>query len=184
MILLVGKFYRIYYITQTTEQYWTSDRTLMWLAIIISIVSLIFSVVFSRITINITRNHNKKSVRPIIQSKISIDLNKKFELKLVNNGTGPAIIKSVEYNLDGKTYTDFGVLYDNHLIQNKNDKYENHHRNHTFLSGISIKEGCESSTIQMYLDDNVCIEKMGKLMDNIQIKVLYTSIYNEEFIHA
>ena len=48
----------------------------------------------------LTRKHNRLSVKPILRIDTQFLLGKQCKILLVNNGIGPAIIKSVKYFID------------------------------------------------------------------------------------
>lgn len=51
-----------------------------------------------------TRNYNRLSVKPTISLKVQGNPYDELNLKLVNNGLGPAIIKEVVFTLEGSIY--------------------------------------------------------------------------------
>ncbi len=69
------------------------------------------AVVVSVWQVRILQNHNKLSVKPLMDYIIYSENNEFIEVKITNSGIGPAIIEGVTYHFEDKTYDDWnGVL--------------------------------------------------------------------------
>lgn len=91
-------------------------------AIILSIFSIWFSVLYSRKTLNLTKDHNIKIVEPMLTHLYMVDyLGNSQSLQLKNCGFGPALIKSVIFNVDGKQYEKINTLVTENM---KNTDYK------------------------------------------------------------
>ncbi|MFT5971138.1 MAG: hypothetical protein ACI8ZO_001657 [Flavobacteriales bacterium] len=101
---------------------WSADRILVFTAIIISILSLIISVLFNRKTLNMTIDHNKKSVIPAITFHRREDADdKSFSLSISNSGLGPAIITNISFAYKSETYSDIFTLLEKNTSISKED---------------------------------------------------------------
>lgn len=87
------------------------DYLIPLVAIIVSIFSIWFTVLYSRKTLNLTKDHNKKIVEPMLTHLYMVDyLGNCQSLQLKNCGFGPALIKSVIFSIDGKQYEKINLL--------------------------------------------------------------------------
>ncbi len=88
-------------------------------AIIVSVVSLFISVWYNKISLRISMDHNKKSVEPLVDFMYEIDFTtKKENCDLLNNGVGPAILKSIKYYYNNESFNDILSLYKKHNVKN------------------------------------------------------------------
>lgn len=73
-------------------------------ATVIAVVSLAVSVYEARAT----RRHNRISVRPFLELRVSLSQGRKAGLQLINAGLGPAVITGTALTLDGQPLGEFG----------------------------------------------------------------------------
>lgn len=89
------------------RKFWTSDKLVAFVALIISLLSLF---IFVRQT-NIIEEQSHLSVMPYLMMETSNQgFDKIFQIDIVNHGVGPAIIESKKYVINGKTYEDIEFL--------------------------------------------------------------------------
>lgn len=67
-------------------------------AVVIAVVSLAVSVY----EVRATRQHNRHSVRPILQLQRGMSKGHKAGIKLINSGLGPAVVVSTTLTVDGE----------------------------------------------------------------------------------
>jgi hypothetical protein len=73
-------------------------------ATVIAVVSLAVSVYEARAT----RRHNRISVRPFLELRVSLSQGRTAGLQLINAGLGPAVITGTVLTLDGQPLGEFG----------------------------------------------------------------------------
>jgi len=82
------------------KKFWTSEKFIGLSAMLISLCTLILFVY----ELNITRRQQYASVLPYLQIR-HIEMHfPTYKLSLINDGLGPAIIKSIKVTQDGKEY--------------------------------------------------------------------------------
>jgi len=91
------------------------------------------------------------------------------QIVLQNDGVGPAIIKSVEISLDGKTYKSWDDLFS--AINGKKDNSISK----SFVNNRVIKSG--QQIIMCNLLDIELINKMNQLYPKITFDIYFTSVY-------
>ena len=123
----------------------------------------------------LTRQHNRLSVKPIIRIDRNSTLNN-FNIELLNNGFGAAIIKSAKYFVDNIEIEDNNISAQVIEKLELNDSYEHFQ----ILTGESLwGELCQVRRQQAELFHST------KVMDKFKrfsIEIKYESIYNEKFI--
>ncbi len=124
----------------------------------------------------LTRKHNRLSVKPILRIDRNITLDDNFNIKLLNNGVGPAIIKSVKYFVDNTEIVgdqiSTQVLHKLGLF----DSYEHFE----ISSGETLSSGEQRSLFKLLkkLEVDALIDIMTTFK-RCSIEIKYESIYNE-----
>ena len=157
----------------------SSDRIISFSAIIIAIVSIIVAI-WQGIEF---RNYNRLSVKPLLDISYSLNYDKNLvEFTVKNYGMGPAIIGEATAKVDSSEY----IINDtNQLFQFLNklgiDKVPVTFNN-LELGGIILP----NEHFNIFVVEIHSLEKLGintnTLINNVNIKIKYKSLYNEEFV--
>ncbi len=129
-----------------------------------------------------TRAHNRLSVAPYLVTDYSLAAQtgqSVFTFSLSNEGVGPAIIRSVHVKLPpalgGKTYAGWGDVAK--ILEARGAKVPTYW-NFEGGEALGVQRGRELATV--ILPGAVAAEVMP-LLTEIDIEVVYTSIYKQEF---
>lgn|ERR1035437_870483 len=176
------------------DKFLAPEYLLPIIAIIVSILSLRFSYRYNRKTLLLTKEHNRKSVEPIlspIYSLISepyyIELGsvtiprRKYEVvfELKNCGFGPAIIKSLLLIIDKTEYKDIFSLSDKYIGQSN---YNNDlSLKHTFDNEV-IASNEHTLVFKIHFNDEKYYQEFNELAKKISLKIIFDTIYKEERI--
>lgn len=152
-------------------------------AIVVSITGLIISLWYNRRTLNITIEHNKKSVEPILNTDYVSSYKTKIEsLKISNRGLGPAIIKKIIFLYKGDKFDNIIDLYkkyhpDNLLkFQDQNWKYGKYSENTTLAPNEDIL------LYEIKYNSTDHFEDLRKISHEIITEITYWTIYKEKRI--
>lgn len=163
-----------------------SNNTYSNIASTIALIASILAVIFSWQQNSITKEHNRQSVKPILQlTPMAEGDGKRNGLFLSNVGLGPAIIKKFEVSTKNNNVSGF-----------ESDKWD------SILTAANVKADCfatawptNNATVQV--DGEVpllsitnsdnhdkCLPEMIGLVggDEIQVKITYQSIYGDTFV--
>lgn len=139
--------------------------------VIIAVCAVVVSVWQGRISekhLEIAREHNQLSVRPYLDFFSSWASDSTWRLSLMNEGIGPAIIKSTTLTYDGKTYSHWDAVLDAAGIRDSRVNSTNIGINSPFRMDKEI-------VFLEILNDPKERNKFG-----IDILIKYTSIYEGE----
>ncbi|MCW9707669.1 hypothetical protein [Fodinibius salsisoli] len=152
----------------------------------ISIFISVVAVFFTYRGLSKMKEHNRKSVKPLLQHRKSIhNLDNGFDVKIYNKGLGPAIItefyvKINDEKIDGKNSIEIQNKIKKELEENikgldidKSVKLE-----YSALSDNSALEIGESFCLIRIMD--IDLDVLAKVIENISIYCTYESFYNEE----
>jgi hypothetical protein len=151
----------------------SSNSTLPVVAIFVSFISLFFSYLTSR--------HNRKTVEPYLIDTYEINSYHAYHLK--NCGYGPALIKSLNFNFNGKVYKEIMKLISENA---KGISYEipRSPESSTFFidDGYIIPAGGEITLFKLYftnpnLDSAL---KFQELLAEVGCEIKYQSIYKKK----
>jgi hypothetical protein len=161
------------------------DYLLPFIAIVVSICALIFSVIFNRKTYNLTKEHNKKSVEPMLSELYIVDVRstdkeppyQAFQIK--NCGFGPALIKSLTLTFNDKKYTEIKTLVKENL---QNINYRADLTSTAALEGYIMAPNEQLNIFKIHFNpssDNSFL-KFKELASNISLFVEFETIYHEK----
>lgn len=123
----------------------------------------------------LTRQHNRLSVKPILRIDRNSTL-KYFNIVLLNNGVGPAIIKSVKYFVNNME------ILGNNIPKQVIEKLElsGWYEHFELLTGESFSCGEQRSLFKSIgvIEGDTAMTAFKPFT----IEIKYESIYNEEFI--
>lgn len=163
LILLTNKGITLY---SETISFWTADRTLVVIAIFVSLFGLLFSVFYNRKTLKMTEEHNKRTTEP-------------HTIKLVNSGFGPALINSVEFTCNGKIYTDFPTL----LLENYLDASNNFETNSSSVTDIGahtlIAIGTNIHLFTRTFKPHFNLHAYIDFLKDVRVQIEYENIYQD-----
>jgi hypothetical protein len=137
---------------------------------VIAIVLSIIAIYWSSAQYDLTKEHNKKSVQPILNFYIFNDVDSGF--KLQNVGLGPAIVKGVKAtNIETKeVYSSWEPLVRNKL------NYTGEYFCSDTLSGSAHENGIERKLLT--IKEKLVIDKNS----GIEFSICYCSIYDDCWI--
>ena len=181
-MFLITEFLNTINLTGNLNFLWTPDRILVMIAICISSISLLFSIFFSRITLNITKKHNKKSVRPAIKFQRSFNDEKLyFNAGLINAGIGPAFITKIKFIYDKESYDSIFSLLNKKiktfpLIVDAGKSTESKFDNIEVIASSEYQNIYKTNIIK---GDHMF--EIKRILRITELVVEYESIYNEKF---
>jgi hypothetical protein len=165
------------------------EYLLSFIAIIVSIFSLVLSVRYNRKTYRLTREHNKKTVEPMLSllytlQAPSIDKKPRFQsFQIKNCGFGPAVIKSFSLIVENIGYKHIQTLMDENL-KNVNFNYSMSTLQNIENSIIPSNE--EVTIFQLFFNyaplDDDAFTKFYDLAETISLKIDFETIYQEKRI--
>jgi hypothetical protein len=170
-----------YGITHITEEpsFFSADRILVIIAIVVSLLGLFFSVKYNRKTLKLTESHNKKVTRPALnlQKEFYEDV---FIFEVWNSGLGPAILTKVEFYYQNQTFNDLEKLLikiiPNYLISTISEECLRTEFDQKEVLAIGSKQNIYKGK---YNDDKIYNNVMSALLE-IEIKIDYESVYGED----
>lgn len=127
------------------------------------------AVVVSVWQVRISQQHNKLSVRPYLDFFSGWSGENSWRLSLLNEGVGPAIVKSTELIYKGKTYSHWDAVLDAAGIREKRINSTNIGTNSPFATDKEV------TFVELERDP------MNATAYGISIIIKYTSIYEEPF---
>ena len=128
--------------------------------IVIALLAFILSILQTRIQ----HDHNKLSVRPILNS--IIEQGDSLSLAYINNkGVGPAIIKKVSFTYQGKTYNDIEkLLRESGLYKIRMGGYTLH-----------------PNTVISANEERLLVKLKGRELKGVKVQLFYESVYEEVY---
>ncbi len=130
-------------------------------------------------TNQISREHNKLSVRPHVDSICSVRPNVPVSLKIINHGPGIALIDNLIFSFDGIEIGSLKQIAEIALTQNVGLKYDFH--NISINTSLAVDSNVNLVTItnsnESIANHNNAVEFIHKL----KFKLTYESIYKEKF---
>lgn len=146
-----------------------SEKLSQLVLVIIAICAVLVSVWQGRISqkqLEISQEHNRLTVKPYIDiTRFTNSDERTLEIKVSNQGYGPAIVKSFELVYDGNSYSNWNSVLDA-AGEGDNIRFLNN-----YGEGSLIASGKEEVIMRLKTEFN---DK------NITVKIEYKSIYNEE----
>ncbi len=144
--------------------------------VIIAVIALSFSI-WQGLE---TRRHNRLSVRPVLERVLDVKLNDDtlhYMLAIVNQGTGPAIVKKFQFLLNGKTVScnDYGTYHDILVEEIQKSKGKLIGKIGFIVPDSVIKDGEQRIIWELKFNK----EDDVTLIDRLDLRVEYQSIYEE-----
>lgn len=134
-----------------------------------------------------SRKHNKISFRPHLASWSHSRSNQGiFAVDLMNNGLGPALIKSFVIKVDGKSIPGKGVEPMEKALKVLFPK-ERYQAEFEFLGknhAMPAQNKCRVMAIKFLDDQAPSAEKFEKTLDKSDLEVEYESFYGERFFFS
>ncbi|MCE7993977.1 MAG: hypothetical protein HEP71_18455 [Roseivirga sp.] len=147
-----------------------TDRLSHYGILIIAISALVVSIW----QVQLAHRHNKLTVKPYLRFQLSDsdfgDQDFSHRLSLINSGQGPAIIQSIDFEVEGKKTTNFTEA----LVLSGVTGVIGRHFLTTYDPGDVIEE--KTRNVLFGIND------IGKKSKPIHIKVVYESLYGDSFI--
>jgi phosphoribosylaminoimidazole (AIR) synthetase len=169
--------------SKTFSEYLLEPTTLIAIfALIVSIVGLGIAIRYNRKTLYMNYIHNKLSVKPfLILLHDSDTLTKQETLSVQNCGTGPAILKSVQYIIEDREYPEMFDLMEKELVNilqqmNLDSKLSNMGNGHV----IAAQQ--ERQIFIINYDPEIETELALVIQNKVKVKIEYKSIYEEDFL--
>lgn len=176
----------------TSQYYFLNSETVNWTAIIalgVSIISLIYTAWYGRKTFNLTKKHYIKTVEPLLTDLYTINNDKdnraiplhSYDIK--NSGFGPAVMKTLTFTINEKSYRDIHTLISDTFHGNFNLKF------HIMMSVddmvISPNEKLNLFEIHLTSQDFEEYPEFQNLLSQVSLHVEYETIYSEKrFLHV
>lgn len=150
-----------------------------------ALITAFFSFVITVIQAQITRRHNKLSVRPHIGIRTTTSIESPINIKIKNNGVGPAFINSVELRIDNFKY-DFCGNSDVTTLCNKIDETITdceHIHYSKFNPPVVLDVGQEQLLIEFptSIGNEELRDKIIKLLKKVQIQAEYRCLYKTKY---
>ena len=90
-----------------------TEKLSHYAVVLIAVSAVVVSVWQGRISekhLEIAREHNRLTVKPYLDFFTGWVGSDKWVITLSNEGIGPAVVKSIKYTYQGKTYTDWDAI--------------------------------------------------------------------------
>ncbi len=133
------------------------------------VIIAVCAVVVSVWQVRISQQHNKKSVMPYLNYFSGWPTDSTWRFSLMNEGIGPAIIKSVELTFNGKTFSHWDAVLDEAGIRDQ--------RVNSYNLGVDLPFKVDKEIIFVELKGDPRNPKPF----GISVVINYTSIYDEPF---
>lgn len=139
-------------------------------------ISLIVSVRQGRAMIE----HNRQSVRPLLQLKLSVAVGRDAGIRLINCGLGPAVIRESRFLVDGHVLG----AWDERTVDGFRRSFSPRPQSYsTFHAGYAIPVGYKEFIISVEnYDPNLSIGFWRTISTRVGLEIDYESIYGERFI--
>ncbi len=112
----------------------------------------------------IQHNHNKLSIKPILNSTIEQN-DSIMEAQIINKGVGPAIIKEATFIYNGKTYSNIEeLLRESGLIKLR-------------IGGYTLNEDAVISAGE----NRLLVKLKGREIKHVKVFIRYESIYGDSY---
>ena len=148
----------------------TPPKTTFWLSLAAFLVSLASLVVSVRQT-DLAAEQKEASVWPYLEFGTATT-NKEFSFTIQNKGIGPALIKKIEIQRQGKIYRDFF-----HLMADMNDST---YFRHSYASLSNLVLSPQESRDLIHIQDSVAVKGLfEKFVQDLSYKVAYSSVYGK-----
>jgi hypothetical protein len=144
-------------------------------SIMIAVLALAVSVYQSVLA----RQHNRQSVRPVLQLQTRFRPGGKAGLRLVNVGLGPAVITSSVVSVDGQELGDYNEEASNLIRGSVRPRPSAV----TFESGAILATDYDEFLLSVDEYDPACDWHAGLvrlLREQMKLEIRYTSLYSEE----
>lgn len=159
----------------------STDRSLVIIAILVSLAGLYISSQYNRKTLEMTEAHNKKTIFPALTLITNFKTNgaNLFYCGIKNSGVGPAIITKVEFYYKKKKFIDL----DKFLVE----KFKTYSIS-TITKGSKISTlydrevlaiNSEQNIYKMYYKNPMIVLQIQAILKETRIKVEYESVYGE-----
>ncbi len=133
----------------------------------------------------IARRHNMLSVTPHLTTWSHMDkVNNKYEVQLLNNGIGPAFIRSFQIQVDGQPITGEGYEPIEKALKGlfPQSQYTSYQAFVARGYAMAVNESRLLVTLQ-FLGDNVPpIEEVERNFKRARLLIEYSSIYEQPFV--
>ena len=134
-----------------------------------------------------SRKHNKLSFRPHLASWTHSRSNQgTFAVDLMNNGLGPALVKSFVIKVDGNRIPGNGTEPIGKALEAlfPNNRY---HAEFEFLGkdhAMPAQHKCRIVAVQFLDDDNPSADRIEETFDKADLEIEYESFYGEKFFFS
>jgi hypothetical protein len=159
-----------------------AEALIAFFALLLSLIVFIKTSRFNRKTIQLTIDHFKLSIKPLLQESYQID-DEKYEIScyLKNNGPGPAIIKELNFTYKDKSYKGVKtLLYDNKSSINLPGEF-----NIEFTDIFTNSILSSSDKIRLYKITSPSSKghkEITKISNYISVNIIYEDVYGDRFI--
>ena len=134
--------------------------------------------------LNLTRLHNVKSMRPVLDLTAYLQKGAMAQYILANHGVGPAFVTKVSYFIDGKGYSECTPEDIKNILRELGYSKDNlYFHCMTQLEECPIGVDKEVKLIQFpgTESDEEYSRYMSQLLENLTIEVEYKSVYEETY---
>ena len=166
--------------------YFTFDNILSVIAIVFSVVALITSIWLNLKALKITRDHNVKSIMPIINIDRDFDIKygHKFSLSLTNSGFGVAILKNIVFTSGEISTSDLRFYLRKYLGNEKFNQVKDVIPFGSFSGVKALGVGEELIIFNILLTQNLESNELnfalGYLKCNVKYEDIYGNVYQNE----
>jgi len=131
------------------------------------VVIAVAAVVVSFWQVRILQDHNKLSVRPLMDFHLGTSVDSVLSVSISNRGIGPAIIQDISYIYQDSVYKELGLVLIRADLQDDVKRVVGYGKNTVFSPNT------EFTILRIGSRDN---KRIG-----ISVRIIYQSIYEEEF---
>lgn len=156
----------------------TLNYAISILALLVSIYAVVASSRFNRKTLEMTKNHFKKSVKPLL-CVWNESFPDSFKLFLRNGGTGPAIIKNVVLKVNNKSYETMDKIFSDKSNNIDFGNYDHYETKIASIANYGLLPNGEVPLFEYHFKKPNARKEFHQLVSKVALIVNYETIYNE-----
>ena len=160
----------------------TADRSLVIIAILISVLSLIFAILYNRKTLRITIEHNTKTIMPDITFNRAFNKDEcTTKFTITNSGFGPAIIKSISFNYQNIEYKSILKLLEKNSSIAQNMFLKMKSTESIFDKLEVLAPGGNQNVFDLTFPSGIDFDNVRKVLSESEFSIEFEDLYKNNF---
>lgn len=148
-------------------------------AIVVSITGIGLGVYYNWKNLKNTKKHNKKTVEPLLNLSVELTAENGHLIYLNNLGLGPAILISIDFVFEEKSYKNLVELQMNHYMDCILNMNEEQSQNTIIVKGGIIGVGEEIRMHKLIFKNEFNTGSFLDFLRKTSIKVEYSNLYGD-----